>query len=172
MNTLSPPRSRVALRSLALLAGSLIALLTVPAAGANPSGPDRPEWLRSDGQAVVQYPDRTVYTKPTSRSAKVTRDRALANATATRFPPDLTPGTPEVALRSVTRRERGQAQAVYADRLAWVITYRRSTPSIRGPLTMSRDTRNRLQSGLYCVMVLLVDADTGEVFDANQYCRS
>jgi hypothetical protein len=147
---------------------------TAVAIAANSSSsvePD-PAWLRADTTAEVAYPDAATVARPAMRVATVDPDAAVAEIEKAGFSPDMRPGTPEVALRSVTRHPKGQTRPEYADRLAWVVTYRGSAPDVHGPMTMTQERREQLNASLYCVMVFLVDADNGDLFDAQQYCKS
>ena len=168
-------RHRITLGLFAAIATAIAVPMAIASAAAPPSSarPD-PSWLRADTTAEVAYPDGATVARPAVQlaAAKLDRDGAVAKVRAAAFPPELQPGTPEVALRSVTRQLKGQTAAEYADRLTWVVTYRGSQPQVRGPVTMTPDRREKLTASLYCVMVFLVDAGTGEVFDAQQHCKS
>lgn len=168
-------RHRITLGLFAAIAAAMAVPIALSSAATSASSarPD-PSWLRADTTAEVAYPDGATVARPAVAlaAAKLDRDGAVERVDAAAFPPELQPGTPEVALRSVTRHLKGETKAEYADRLAWVVTYRGSQPQVRGPMTMTRENREKLTSSLYCVMVFLVDAGTGEVFDAQQYCKS
>ncbi|WP_344505929.1 hypothetical protein [Dactylosporangium maewongense] len=158
----------------AIAAAVVVPIVMASAANSAPSARPDPGWLRADTTADVVYPDGATVARPAIQAAapKVDRGSAVAKVRSAGFAEELQPGTPEVALRSVTRQLKGQAAADYADRLAWVVTYRGSQPQVRGPMTMKQEERKKLSASLYCVMVFLVDAGTSEVFDAQQFCKS
>jgi hypothetical protein len=140
--------------------------------GASAGRDHDPNWLRSDVPDKVEYPSGDITTMPADRSAAIKKSDALAAVTANGLPSHLLTGTPEVELRAVTKQLRGNTTADYRDRLTWVVTYRGSPPDVRGPVNLSDEERNSIEASLDCVMVLLVDADTGELYDARQYCRA
>jgi hypothetical protein len=140
--------------------------------GASAGRDHDPNWLRADVPDKVEYPSGDITTMPADRSAAIKKSDALAVVAANGLPSDLLTGTPEVALRAVTKQLKGNTTADYRDRLTWVVTYRGSPPDVKGPATLSDEKREGIKGSLECVMVLLVDADTGELYDARQYCRA
>jgi len=149
------------------------AVPAMAASAQNPSGRPNadPNWLRTDSVNSVEYPGGEIISRPASVRARLSRAQALTTVDSAGFPAELRPGAPEVALRFVTNKPRGKSQPEYVDRLAWLIAYRGSQPQLRGPATLADAQRKQLLASLYCLTLFVVDANTAELIEVQQFCK-
>lgn len=118
--------------------------------------------IRYDQGLVSRPVDGDPDVSPGNRSEAVARARAAA-------PPGLAPGDPVVALRSVVLDDGGGGSGAQA-RLAWVLVWFDSPADVRGP-RRAAGRRAALAASMRCVLVVVVDALSGEVLDARQLCQ-
>jgi hypothetical protein len=118
--------------------------------------------IRYDRGLVSRPSDADPETSPVSRSEGVARARAAA-------PPGRAPGDPVVALRSVVVGD-GHDGLGGVPRLAWVAVWFDSPPDVRGP-RRATGSRPKLAASVSCVLVVVVDALSGEALDARQLCQ-
>lgn len=120
---------------------------------------------------------RDIVTTPVDQDVVpvVSSDQAIANVENSGFSVELRPGDPEVALRLATNDLDGGTPDPYGidalsyyERLSWVVVYHNSQAAIFGPAAPDGQAPDIPDQS--CIMLFVVDAVDGSVFDVRQLC--
>ncbi len=170
-------------RSTALLAGAIAVLavtllaVAVPVV-ASPEPPVTKPSLTGLSDRMLDAAGLSLAPTPGGVSVAVSAEEALAIVMASGFPQAMTQDRPEMALQLATNdplrggpADSGDAVSGYQDRVAWIVSYPASKPSLHQPLARSSDApAPPVISDDACRMVFVVDAVNAELLDAIQVC--